>query len=73
MRLLLVTCALLTVSAALSQSQIADVVFVNGNIWTVDQSRPEAEAVAVLNGRILLVGSTALTIIAKRNPCDCSC
>jgi predicted amidohydrolase YtcJ len=59
MRPLLVTCALLTMSIAPSQSQIADIAFVNGKIWTVDTSKPEAEAVAVLNGRILLVGSTA--------------
>ena len=59
MRLLLMTCALLTVTIALSQSQIADVVFLNGKIWTVDKTKPEAEAVAVLGGRILSVGSTA--------------
>ena len=50
MRLLLMTCALLTVTIALSQSQIADVVFLNGKIWTVDKTKPEAEAVAVLGG-----------------------
>jgi hypothetical protein len=59
MRLFLMTCAVLTVSVALSQPQIADIAFVNGKIWTVDKSKPEAEAVAVLGGRILLVGSTA--------------
>ncbi len=59
MRLLLLTSTLLTVTIALSQSQIADIVFVNGKIWTVDKAKPEAEAVAVLGGRILSVGSTA--------------
>jgi predicted amidohydrolase YtcJ len=59
MRLLLTICALLTVTIALSQYQIADIVFVNGKIWTVDKSKPEAEAVAVLGGRILFVGSSA--------------
>ena len=59
MRTFLITCALLTVTIALSQSQIADIVFVNGKIWTVDRAKPEAEAVAVLGGRILSVGSTA--------------
>ena len=59
MRLLLSTIALLIVSTALSQSQLADMVFVNGKIWTVDKAKPNAEALAVLNGRILSVGSTA--------------
>jgi predicted amidohydrolase YtcJ len=59
MRTLLITLFLLTVSSAMSQTQIADVVFVNGKIWTVDKSLPDAEAVAVLDGRILLVGRTA--------------
>jgi predicted amidohydrolase YtcJ len=59
MRMLLIFCTLLIVTTALSQTQIADVVFVNGKIWTVDKARPEAEAVAVLDGRILSVGSTA--------------
>ena len=61
MRLLLLVGTLLTVTIALSQSQIADVVFVDGKIWTVDRAKPEAEAVAVLGGRILSVGSTADT------------
>lgn len=36
----------------------AESVFINGRIWTVDEARPEAEAVAVAGGRILAVGST---------------
>ena len=36
----------------------ADVVLVNGKVWTVDRSRPEAEAIAVWRDRILLVGSS---------------
>ncbi len=42
-----------------AQSQIADLVLFNGKVWTVDASKPEAQAVAVLNGRVLAVGSTA--------------
>ena len=59
MRLFLMTCILLTVTIALSQSQIADIVFLNGKIWTVEKAKLEAEAVAVLDGRILSVGSSA--------------
>ncbi|MCK9410307.1 MAG: amidohydrolase, partial [Bacteroidetes bacterium] len=36
-----------------------DIVFTNGKIWTVDPSKPEAEAVAVYRGRIMAVGSSA--------------
>ncbi|MFZ4619523.1 MAG: amidohydrolase [Bacteroidota bacterium] len=36
----------------------ADAVYINGRVWTVDASRPEAEAVAVAGGRIIAVGST---------------
>ncbi|HTY38058.1 MAG TPA: amidohydrolase [Bacteroidota bacterium] len=58
MRLLMLS-LLLLVSAvpALSQTSIVDVVFVNGAIWTVDKSMPNAEAVAVQGGRIVAVGS----------------
>jgi hypothetical protein len=59
MRMLLLTSVLLIVNIALSQSQISDIVLVNGKIWTVDRARPEAEAVAILGGRILSVGTTA--------------
>jgi predicted amidohydrolase YtcJ len=36
----------------------ADVIIENARIWTVDPSRPEAEAVAILGDRIVAVGST---------------
>ena len=38
-------------------SQIADEIFFHGKITTVDSAKPAAEAVAVLAGRILAVGS----------------
>src|SRR4051794_10084827 len=37
----------------------ADVVFINGKIWTVNKSQPEAEALAAWHGRILAVGDNA--------------
>src|SRR3990172_3504541 len=39
--------------------QVAETIFVNGSVWTVDSSNPHLEAVAVLGDRILSVGSTA--------------
>ena len=38
---------------------MADKVLINGRIWTVDSDRPWAEAVAVRDGRIAAVGTTA--------------
>jgi len=46
-------------SVVMAQSQLADLVFINGKVWTVDPSRPTAEAIAVLGGRILAVGTRA--------------
>ena len=36
-----------------------DLVVINGNVRTMDKTRPVAEAFAVLNGRIISVGTTA--------------
>lgn len=41
------------------KAQYADLVVSNARIWTVDPSRPEAEAVAVSGVRIVAVGSDA--------------
>jgi len=41
------------------QNQMADVVFTNGTVWTVNPAQPKAQAVAVLRDRILAVGSNA--------------
>jgi predicted amidohydrolase YtcJ len=37
----------------------AETVFINGNIHTVNDRQPQAEAIAVKNGRIIFVGSNA--------------
>jgi predicted amidohydrolase YtcJ len=37
----------------------ADLVLINGKIWTVNKVQPEAEAIAVWHGRILAVGKNA--------------
>ena len=39
------------------EKNLADIVFINGVIYTVDESNPVAEAVAVRDGKILFVGS----------------
>jgi predicted amidohydrolase YtcJ len=48
----------LTFSALVLAQAPADLALINGKIWAVDGSRPEAEAVAVLGNRIAAVGST---------------
>ncbi|WP_420582751.1 amidohydrolase [Reichenbachiella sp.] len=42
-----------------SKQEAADMVFTNGNIYTINEAQPSAEAVAVKDGKIVFVGSTA--------------
>src|SRR5213595_3293794 len=45
-------------AAADAPPAAADTVLINGKVWTVDQAKPEVEAVAVWHGRILVVGAS---------------
>ena len=36
----------------------ADTIISNANVWTVDRNHPKAEAVAILNQRIVAVGTS---------------
>ncbi|MBI5216467.1 MAG: amidohydrolase [Ignavibacteriae bacterium] len=56
--LLIIILATQLLNYSVLSQQKADLVFTNGKIWTVDKQKPTARAVAVLNGRILAVGST---------------
>jgi len=38
---------------------VADLLLLNGQVWTVDKAQPAAEAVAIWQGRILAVGKSA--------------
>ncbi len=49
--------AVLVLSAACSDNESADLVLRNGNIVTVDDANPRAQALAVREGRIMAVGS----------------
>lgn len=53
----LATILILASSCVLGQSRTADLIFVNGKVWTVDPAQPEAQAIAVAGDRILAVGS----------------
>lgn len=62
------TFLVLASSTALSQPRSADLLLVNGKVWTVDRSRPEAQAIAVAGDRILAVGSNeAMRALAGPN------
>ncbi len=49
----------LFLTAGYSRPEQADVVFINGNVYTVNERQPRAEAIAVKGGRIIFVGSNA--------------
>src|SRR5207248_11689193 len=44
---------------ALAQNQPADIVLKNANIYTVDDHKPHAQAIAVKGDKIVFVGSDA--------------
>src|SRR3977135_2529236 len=58
-RAVAVILAFYTALPATAQSETAETVFVNGNIYTMNKRQPRAEAIAVKGGRIVFVGSNA--------------
>ncbi|HEV7551498.1 MAG TPA: amidohydrolase, partial [Candidatus Angelobacter sp.] len=53
-------CAFTPSSLAQAQTKpAADLIVTNAKIWTVDKTRPHAEALAVLGNHIVAVGSAA--------------
>jgi hypothetical protein len=70
MRTALMLLALVGLAAACrpgTRAVVADLLIVNGRVWTGVPSRPEAEAVAVVGGRVAAVGTTA-DLAAWRGP-----
>jgi hypothetical protein len=61
MRILFAILSLLLVSLVPSTVKVepADLIFINGNVYTVNDKQPHAEAVAVKMDRIVFVGSNA--------------
>lgn len=57
--IILTTLLLLTPSLGVSQTVTADLVIRNANIRTMDENRSVVRAIAVLNGRIIALGSDA--------------
>jgi predicted amidohydrolase YtcJ len=54
-----VAAILLLVGTIASAAETADIIFMNGNVYTVNEKQPRAEAVAVSRDRIVFVGSNA--------------
>src|SRR5262245_19613820 len=52
----LLQCLLLVPSFAASPA--VEVIYLNGKVWTVNRDQPQAEALAVSNGRLVAVGRT---------------
>jgi predicted amidohydrolase YtcJ len=55
MRYFLLT--ILTLCCLLTEAQKAETIFFNANIYTLDDARPNAQAIAVAKGKIIKVGS----------------
>ncbi|MFC1500293.1 amidohydrolase [Candidatus Zixiibacteriota bacterium] len=53
---LLTTLVLIMTTAGIEAQERAEMAVINGKIWTVDESNPWAEAVAVTGGRIVAAG-----------------
>ena len=54
-----VAAILLLMGSIASAAETADTIFINGNVYTVNEKQPRAEAIAVSRDRIVFVGSNA--------------
>lgn len=63
--LFLLSVLLFLVSGAEARSKPADLILYNGFIWTVDEAKPQAEAVAVSGDKIVKVGPNAEILSLK--------
>jgi predicted amidohydrolase YtcJ len=52
-----VAAILLLMASIASAAETADTIFINGNVYTVNEKQPRAEAIAVSRDRIIFVGS----------------
>jgi predicted amidohydrolase YtcJ len=59
MRKLIVIALLISLLVACQKQETADTLYLNGNIYTVNEKQPRAEAIAVKDGRIIAIGSNA--------------
>ncbi len=59
MKKLILAISAICLLIACNKTETADTIFINGNIYTVNEAQPRAEAIAVKDGRIVAVGSNA--------------
>ncbi|HKR53042.1 MAG TPA: amidohydrolase family protein, partial [Chthoniobacterales bacterium] len=52
-----VAAILLLMGSVASAAETTDTIFINGNVYTVNEKQPHAEAIAVNRGHIIFVGS----------------
>ena len=57
MRFLLLALGVILVAAPPAKSETADTIFLNGNVYTVNEAAPIAQAIAIKGERILFVGA----------------
>ena len=57
-RFVVAVCYIILLVGRLSAQTTAELALVDGKIWTLDDSQPEAEALAVWQGRILALGTS---------------
>jgi predicted amidohydrolase YtcJ len=60
-------CCALTITAAAQSTPVADLIVTHANVWTVDETHPRAQAVAVFGDRIIAVGTDA-EVASLRGP-----
>src|SRR5438046_4317071 len=54
-----VAAIVLLVSGITADAETAETIFISGNVYTVNEKQPSAQAIAVHRDRIILVGSNA--------------
>ena len=52
-----VAAILLLVSGITADAETAEIIFINGNVYTGNEKQPQAEAIAVHRDRIIFVGT----------------
>lgn len=59
MKQLVLTILTISLLTTCQRQETADTIYLNGNIYTVNEKQPRAEALAVRDGRILAIGNNA--------------
>ncbi len=63
MKIVINFCLLFLMISCGQQAEIADLIFINGQIYTVNENQPNVEAIAVGRGIILFAGSKDMSLV----------